>query len=440
MLLWSIAAAALGGTLEGGVAALRSGRTSEALSLLQQAVDEDGANGEAWWELGWAFWIAGDPAGAARAWRRVEALGTDTLGIATPLPAEEVSLWRVAAETRGRWLGWQGTPAPVEVEPDDGARLRLVAAGDTMMGSDLRGPQGLPAGDGDGLFDEVRDLFTAADVAFLNLEGPLADGLASDKCGPESPVCYAFRTPTRFAGALQRAGVDIVQLANNHASDLGPAGLASTMQALDAVGIAHTGRYGDQGVVERGGLKIALVAAHSGSCCLSVNALDEVRAAVALADEQADLVVFGFHGGAEGSAHRHVTGEVEIAWGERRGNVRELAHTAIDAGADLVVGTGPHVLRGMEVYRGRLVAYSLGNFVGYRQFGTRGGYSAATVVLDATLAPNGALVAARLHPMTLDAEAVPRRGGPGLDHVRELSAADLGEGAVKVAPDGTLSW
>lgn len=421
------------GLYEEGVAALREGRSSDALSLLQQAVDGDPKSVAGWWELGWVKWNTEDFAGATRAWEQVATLD--------PKHAE-LELWLGAARTRSALRGFTGVLPPVETTPDD-QTIRFVAGGDTMMGSDLvRGPSGLPPGDGDVVFDGVRPLLTGADVAFLNLEGPLADGLASQKCGPESTSCYAFRTPTRFAGALQRVGLDLASLANNHASDLGPEGHQSSMDALDGVGIAHAGRYGDTGLIEKNGLKIALVAAHSGSCCLNVNELDEVRAAVALADEKADIVVFSYHGGAEGAEHRHVRGETEIAWGERRGNVKELAHAAIDAGADLVVGHGPHVLRAMEVYRDRMIAYSLGNFIGYRQFGSAGGYGGVTVLLDVELAGNGVLRSAKLHPMALDGDSVPHPdpAGTGLKHIRDLSAADFPQSGVKVADDGTLSW
>jgi hypothetical protein len=428
-----MAGAAWGGALEDGIAALREGRVDDALVQLQAAVDADPASVEGWWELGWARWSARDPAGASTCWAEVERRDPGHDGL---------DVWPNAARVRARLATIEVPTEAPPVEPD-ARRISFVAGGDTMMGSDLRkGAAGLAPGDGDVLFDDVRAVLQGADVAFLNLEGPLADDLPSSKCGPGSSSCYAFRTPTRYAGALQRAGIDLASLANNHAFDVGPAGQASSMAALDAVGIAHAGRWGDVAKVEREGVKIAMVAAHSGVCCLNVNDIRELQAAVADADRDADLVVFSFHGGKEGAGARHVPGEVEVAWGERRGDVKALAHAVIDAGADLVLGHGPHVLRAMEVYRGRLVAYSLGNFMGYRQFGTAGGYGGRTVLLEAELAGNGVLVSARLHPLALDGDSVPRPdpGKDGLQHVRELSAADFPRTGVKVADDGTLSW
>lgn len=321
--------------------------------------------------------------------------------------------------------------------------LVVVAAGDTMMGSDrVKGAAGLPPDDGAMIFADTTPVFSVADVAFLNLEGPLAEGLSSPKCAPTSTDCYAFRTPTRFVQNLVRAGVDVVSLANNHANDLGEEGLLSTMATLDGAGIAHAGRRGDVAFLERGGRTIAVVGAHSGSCCVNVNDLDEVRAAVHAADERADIVIFAFHGGAEGPEHRHVPGAVEVAWGEPRGDVRALGRAAVEAGADLVLGTGPHVLRAMEVYQGRLIAYSLGNYTGFRQFGTKGGPGGTSALLEARLGEDGRFLGGRLVSLALDGESVPHLDptGAGARMVDELSRADFPETGVRVAADGSLSW
>jgi poly-gamma-glutamate capsule biosynthesis protein CapA/YwtB (metallophosphatase superfamily) len=324
-----------------------------------------------------------------------------------------------------------------------GQAIWVAAAGDTMLGSDIRrGQDGLAPGDGQVLFEAVRSFFEKADLAFVNLEGTLADGLEQTKCGPKSTSCYAFRTPTRYAKALVSAGIDVVSNANNHASDLGVAGMQSTLSALDRVGIAHASRYGDYAVLERKGIKVGFVAAHSGACCLNVNRIDEVAGAIRKLDKQVDIVVLSFHGGAEGAKARHVPGKLEIGYGEKRGDVKKLARAAVDAGADLVLGHGPHVLRAMEVYKKRLIAYSLGNFMGYRQFGMRGGYGGHTVILHVKLAANGVLMEARLQPIRLDRQSIPRPDPKkrGLQHVRELSKSDFPRTGVTVHADGRLSW
>ena len=428
-----LSGAAQAGALEDGIAALQAGAHAEARTLLRAAAAEDPTSADAWWELGWAEWVLSDYAAAGAAWENVKALDPERA---------ELEHWLRVATTRQLLGAVDTSGAAVPVEPV-GKGLTLAAAGDTMMGSDLRkGSAGLAPGNGEVLFADVADIFAAADVAFLNLEGTLSDDLPQTKCGPASSSCYSFRTPVRYTAALQSASIDVVSNANNHAMDLGEAGMDATLAALDAAGIAHTARYGDIAMLERDGLKIAVVGAHSGSCCLNVNRIEEVQGAIVQADATADLVIFTFHGGAEGSGARHVPGRTEIAWGERRGDVEALSRAAVDAGADLVIGHGPHVLRAMEVYRGRLIAYSLGNFVGFRQFGTRGGHGGTSLILETELAGNGVLIAARLHPVMLDGEGKPRRDpeGAAFASIQELSDADYPDSGVTVGLDGTLSW
>jgi len=418
---------------EAGIAALQDGRPEDAEKLLKQAVSNDATDLRAWWELGWAHWAQDDFSSAVEAWRTVEKHDASW---------PDVSEWLTKAQARASLN--DGPPIRGDVPTQaEGKRVSFAAAGDTMMGSDLRkGPRGLAPGDGVGLFDGLEPLFRSADVAFLNLEGPLADGLPNKKCGPNSTSCYSFRTPTRYVAALTDLELDLASLANNHAMDLGDAGMTSSIATLDAAGIGHAGRYGDYAIIERAGVRIGLVSAHSGGCCPNVNRPAEVSKLVAEVDAKADIVVFSFHGGAEGGKHRHVPGRTEIAWGERRGDVKALARAAVDAGADVVFGHGPHVLRAMEVYRGRLIAYSLGNFCGFRQFGTRGGLGGTSLVLEVGLAENGVLMDAKVHPAALNSEGAPRPDpeGRAISQLNELSAADFPETGVRIDPDGTVRW
>jgi poly-gamma-glutamate capsule biosynthesis protein CapA/YwtB (metallophosphatase superfamily) len=431
LLTWFFAAGS--SDYQRGVDALKAGEATTAQQHLEAATAAEPLLVEAHWELGWAYWLQGDFAAAAASWSTVQSLEPSH---------PEVGTWLPQAQERARLAGLSTAPGEVPLQAST-KTLSFAAAGDTMMGTALRrGASGLAPNDGALIFDGVAPWLQAADVAFVNLEGPLADGLPQTKCSPGSKSCYAFSTPTRYAQALVDAGVDWASLANNHSMDLGPAGMTSSMATLDALGIAHAGQTGDVAIIERDGIRIGLIAAHSGSCCLNVNRPEEIAAAVADLDTRVDIVVLSFHGGAEGAAHRHVPGKLEIGYGERRGDVKAVARAAVDAGADLVLGHGPHVLRGMEVYKGRLVAYSLGNFVGYKQFGTQGGYGGTSVVLSAVLADNGVLVSAQLHPVALDSDGQPRPdpSGAAWTQVAELSAADFPQTGVKVGAEGQLSW
>jgi poly-gamma-glutamate capsule biosynthesis protein CapA/YwtB (metallophosphatase superfamily) len=168
--------------------------------------------------------------------------------------------------------------------------------------------------------------------------------------------------------------------------------------------------------------------------------LPAAEALVRKADRWADLVVVTMHAGAEGAEHRHVMPGNESFLGENRGNVVAFAHDVIRAGADLVVGSGPHVLRGMEWYRGRLIAYSLGNFVGYRTLNTAG-VTGVTAILRVELARDGSLEKGTLVPLTIAGNGIPRsdRSRAALRIVRTLSREDFGVRAIRVSQVGALT-
>jgi hypothetical protein len=157
------------------------------------------------------------------------------------------------------------------------------------------------------------------------------------------------------------------------------------------------------------------------------------------ADRRADLVVVLFHGGAEGADRLHVPYGREFAFGEDRGDLRRFAHRAVDAGADLVLGSGPHVLRGLERYRNRLIAYSLGNLSGWRNFGT-GGILSASALLTVELSSRGRPVAGGITSLRLDGIGVPHRDPTRrAEHLmRFLSRADFGRRGVWFVPGGSL--
>jgi hypothetical protein len=327
------------------------------------------------------------------------------------------------------------TPAPPVV---------VAAVGDIMLGTtfpdESKGAL-LPPDDGAGLLGEVAPLLAAADVAFGNLEGPLLDDGPSEKCARSKPGrCYAFRVPTRYAAHLERAGFDVLSVANNHVGDFGDPGRASTRAALERHGIRWSGAPGELARLEVRGTRVGLVAFSTSGGTNDVRDLEGARRIVEGLAAEADVVVVSFHGGAEGAAHQHVPEGKEEFLGEDRGDLRAFARTVVDAGADLVLGHGPHVVRGMEVYRGRLVAYSLGNFATYGPFNLAGP-NGLTLVLEVRLAADGAFLGGRIHP----ARQV-KPGGPRLDAagevigvVRRLSREDFGPAAVEVSDDGALA-
>ncbi|MGB7630976.1 MAG: CapA family protein [Candidatus Deferrimicrobium sp.] len=254
--------------------------------------------------------------------------------------------------------------------------IRIAAVGDIMMGTTF--PESiLPPEDGATLFRSVAPLLAGHDVVFGNLEGPLTDASPSPKCPKprrDGRPCFAFRTPPRYATRLAEAGFTAVNVANNHSLDFGMEGLDDTLAALDNAGVQPVG--GERvAVFTIEGRSVAVAGFSYSLRTRYVHPLHDIEAAreiVAELKDEYDLVVVSFHGGAEGARAMRVTDAEEEFLGEQRGNVVRFARAVVDAGADLVLGHGPHVPRALEVYRGKLIAYSLGNFAVYSMFNIKG--------------------------------------------------------------------
>jgi Bacterial capsule synthesis protein PGA_cap len=314
------------------------------------------------------------------------------------------------------------------------APVEIAAVGDMTFG--MNGV--FPPGGADAILHGVTPLL-AADFTVGNLETTLGSGRVNS-CGADSSNCYRFQAPPSTAGALRRAGFDAVNLANNHANDFGPVGQAQTSAALRAARLPYTGRPGQITVVRAHGVRIALVG--FAPYPFAQNMLDIPGAAVLvrIAAARADLVVVLMHAGAEGKSATRVRPGTETFLGENRGNAMRFAHAVVDAGADLVLGSGPHVLRGIEFYRGRPIAYSLGNFSGYKTLNTSG-VSGVSAVLRVTLAPDGSFAAGEVVPLVLDANGTPAADPAEAAHgvVRTLSRMDFGRRGAGIDSRGRIS-
>lgn len=306
--------------------------------------------------------------------------------------------------------------------------VRFAFTGDIAM---VSGPDDL-------YFSAVRpDL--AGDVVLGNLEGTLTNR-GSSKCGASAgSTCFSFRAPPSYAPILRDAGYTVMNLANNHAMDYGSVGQQDTVAAVRGAGLLTTGRPGEIAYIKVRGTRIAIVGFAPYPWASSLTDIPGAQALVRKADEWADLVVVTMHAGAEGSDHQHVDPGTEYYLGENRGNVYAFAHAVVDAGADLVVGHGPHVLRGMEWYKGRLVAYSLGNFLGYHTLSFNG-ILGVTGILQVALGRNGSYVAGTLVPVTISSGGIPRPDPAEAAHgvVRTLSKQDFGKRAIQVSRTGVL--
>jgi poly-gamma-glutamate synthesis protein (capsule biosynthesis protein) len=282
-------------------------------------------------------------------------------------------------------------PSPTATEP----AVTLAAVGDVMLGRTVGEAIGRYGADYP--FQQVAAVLREADIAFANLEVPITAG------GAPAQKDYVFRTPPEAAAGLAGAGLDIVSLANNHVLDYGVVGLADTLAALGQAGIAATGAGEDEAAARTPailgveGLRVAFLgyvqvpddsvsgfgeaelAAGPDRPGVAWARREAVIADVEAAAREADLVVVSLHAGTEYQE-------------EPSALQRELAHAAVDAGADLVLGHHPHVLQGIERYKGALIAYSLGNFVfdfDETDYAHSGLPSAQSLILKVTLGREG---------------------------------------------------
>ncbi|MGC2695685.1 MAG: CapA family protein [Candidatus Angelobacter sp.] len=339
------------------------------------------------------------------------------------------------------------SPAVPPTNADNGVRapslydeIVVTAVGDVMLGTAFPDDSTLPPNDGADLLAEVTPFLKRGDIVYGNLEGPMVDGGDSPKCrGKKIGTCFAFRVPIRYGKYLKDAGFTAMGLANNHAMDFGLEGRASSRQVLDAMQIAHTGEVGDIARLTVKGRRIAIIAFATYPGAYNFLDLDDSLQAIRSLRAESDLLIVGFHGGAEGATHQHVLEGDETFLGEDRGDLRRFTHAAIDAGADLVLGSGPHVVRAMEIYHGRLIAYSLGNFATYGPFNLSA-ENGLSLVLEAHLGGDGTFLRGKVYPVKQE-----KPGGPKMDSdmkilpvLRALSNADFKETAVAVGPQGEL--
>jgi poly-gamma-glutamate capsule biosynthesis protein CapA/YwtB (metallophosphatase superfamily) len=251
--------------------------------------------------------------------------------------------------------------------------ISITAVGDMMLGSAFPSKTNLPPDDAVNSFQAVDSLLKG-DIVFGNLEGCFLNSGNSTKCNGINPNnCYAFRMPERYARIYKQAGFNVLSIANNHVGDFDAKGRKNTARILDSLQIHYAGQVNKPfEIFEKDSIKYAFCAFAPNENTVSINKIDSAKALVARLKTKADIVIVSFHGGGEGARFEHVTRKNEIFYKENRGNVYAFAHAVIDAGADVVLGHGPHVSRAVEVYKNKFIAYSLGNFCTYGMFSLKG--------------------------------------------------------------------
>lgn len=311
--------------------------------------------------------------------------------------------------------------------------ISIIGVGDIMMGSNYPS-NALPPDDGKYIFDGVKDILPDADFTIGNLEGTLLNSGGTPK---ECERCVAFRTPVHYAQYLKDAGFDAMNLSNNHSNDMGAAGKKSTKETLSDLGILFFGlnEYPVDTLFYKN-KKIGLIGFarnhHLNSPEIAAKMVGELKKSV-------DIVIVSVHSGSEGLSALHVPKKEEYYGDELRGDIYRFSHKLIEAGADLILGHGPHVPRAIELYKNRLIVYSLGNFCTYAKFPLNGAQGYAPVI-KLLINGKGEFISGKI----ISAKQI-KRGIPVLDEknnaailMRNLSFKDFPENEIEISETGEI--
>jgi len=346
-------------------------------------------------------------------------------------------------------------PLSIIISIDTSARVReqaslpavkdticIIGTGDIMLGTNYPSTTYLPPGeDCSPLLRPVHHILQSGDVLFGNLEGGFGNGGGTPKGCKDTTKCYVFRMPEHFAACLVDAGYDVMSVANNHVNDFGWEGRENTALILDSLGIAYAGFATHPWTIfEKGGLTYGFAAFAPNKGTMDMKDYRGAARITKMLDSIADVVIISFHGGGEGKDHQHVVRGDEEYLGYNRGSVYRFAHDVIDAGADVVFGHGPHVTRALELYKDRLICYSLGNFATYRRFNLSGPNGIAPIV-KVNVNREGEFLSGEVVPVYQPGEGGPRPDPRkrAIHKLIELNTADFPEQNLVIGVDGSIT-
>ncbi len=329
---------------------------------------------------------------------------------------------------------------PAAVAPRDS--FCIAAVGDIMLGTSYPDNKTLPFDSAKNSFKNVAADLQDADVTFGNLEGTLLDdGAPAHYKLHQLQRPYLFRMPQAYGKILKDAGFNVLSLANNHISDFSDTGRINTMEVLDSVRINYGGQVQHPSAIFKvNGVTYGFCAFAPNSNTLSILDLKNAALVIHNLKQQCDVVLVSFHGGGEGTGYEHVPFNNESFINEKRGDVHAFAHAAIDAGADLVLGNGPHVCRAMELYKNRLIAYSLGNFCTYKSVSVAGICGLAPL-LKVYINKNGEFLSAHIlsniqtHYGGLERDSLNKAAA----RIKALTETDFPQSGLSISKDGLMA-
>jgi hypothetical protein len=336
------------------------------------------------------------------------------------------------------------------------APVRICAGGDVTLGTNLNpvwtrrvadSMQNVHKRSGapDSLIARLRPMMAGADIVMVNIEGAIGSGPAPRKCGPGSTACFAFRQDPPAAAAFRSLtdgrAVVVGNLANNHSHDAGAAGVDTTVALLDAAGVIVTGvdTLATPLITARGDT-LAFLGFHTSTETPDARDLAAVKRHVTRAVQDYGTVVVTMHLGGEGVGAQRTRNVAERLGTSARGNPVAFANTVFAAGATLIIGHGPHVLRAGEWRGDRLVLYSLGNLLTYGPFSTREPMNRGAVAC-ASIEGRGRITNAELRPTIQHAAGVldPDPDRRALRIIDSLSRLDFPRTGIAVAPNGAIT-
>jgi len=319
--------------------------------------------------------------------------------------------------------------------------LCITAVGDIMPGTSYPNNNNLPPDSGKHSFKNVVNELHNADITFGNLEGTLLDtGAPVNYKLHFRSKGYLFRMPVSYGVILKDAGFNLLSLANNHIGDFGNPGRINTMRVLDSLGIHYGGLLSHPSAVFKiKGTTYSFCAFAPSGETLSMFDLKKAAFIIQKLKQQSDIVIVSFHGGNEGVASEHIPFGIEKLNSEQRGDVYAFAHNAIDAGADLILGNGPHVCRAMELYKNRLIAYSLGNFCTYKCISVSGNCGIAPL-LKVYINKKGEFLSGRIiaNKQTHDKGLEPDSLNRAIILIKMLTETDFPKSGLRILDDGEI--
>jgi Bacterial capsule synthesis protein PGA_cap len=334
----------------------------------------------------------------------------------------------------------RNSSSPVPTSPNPAianTSITLKAVGDIVPGTNFPNNR-LPANKRQ-LFQSIKPALQGADILFGNFESTMTTYRRPAKDTSRSMV-FAFRNPPSYANLFKEVGFDVLSVANNHSFDFSPIGFEDTIRNIEAAGVRAVGKKDQILYTEVKGVKVAFIGFSHLNFHNSLNDLPAGKRLVEEAKENSDIVVISVHAGAEGSDATRVRNRTEMFYGENRGNKVRFARTMIDSGADLVLGHGPHVPRAIELYKGKLIAYSLGNFIGYRTLSTVGNLG-ESLVLEVKMNSQGDFESGKIIPVQLDRRGIPYpdRGRTSIGLIRRLNQLDFPNSPLRIDSNGKMT-